>query len=331
MNKDIQAMSDYGIINGSGNVTDIGETAFGIASSEKYGAMTAKNKAFENFDAKHFKQQAIAAYLADHKMDPKVADNVSKATNAVEKEMNRLGLTEDATPEQIAGAVAAMGATNYSSSKSLNFLGMNMNMGLGGDGSSRIDTQGGEKTSIDNTTTLAEGIRESIGHLKQLHTTGKFDSQIAAYEKMKRKKFDPNSQESWQDLTEYVHNSDMANSMKQDFFGHMAAVLGEDGAAMAGMIAGGFAVNGMFGNPAGKTWRGFKKAGGKIKESFSSRSHNEPVNETTNSSGYHQNPETHKGVNNEPSHINSPSNEMPNSTTKAGGGAVLVLVHNIWH
>jgi hypothetical protein len=172
MNKDIQAMSDYGIINGSGNVTDVGETAFGIASSEKYGAMTAKNKAFENFDAKHFKQRAIETYMEKHHMNKNNLDDINKASHAVEKEMNRLGLTEDATPEQIAGAVAAMGATNYSSSKSLNFLGMNMNMGLGGDGSSRIDTQGGEKTSISNTTEVSSGRKETLfNDVKELVNT----------------------------------------------------------------------------------------------------------------------------------------------------------------
>jgi hypothetical protein len=65
-----------------------------------------------------------------------------------------------------------MGATNYSSSKSLNFLGMNMNMGLGGDGSSRIDTQGGEKTSISNTTEVSSGRKETLfNDVKELVNT----------------------------------------------------------------------------------------------------------------------------------------------------------------
>jgi hypothetical protein len=45
-------------------------------------------------------------------------------------------------------------------------------MGLGGDGSSRIDTQGGEKTSISNTTEISSGRKETLfNDVKELVNT----------------------------------------------------------------------------------------------------------------------------------------------------------------
>jgi hypothetical protein len=383
MNKDIQAMSDYGIINGSGNVTDVGETAFGIASSEKYGAMTAKNKAFENFDAKHFKQRAIETYMEKHHMNKNNLDDINKASHAVEKEMNRLGLTEDATPEQIAGAVAAMGATNYSSSKSLNFLGMNMNMGLGGDGSSRIDTQGGEKTSISNTTEVSSGRKETLfNDVKELVNTNP-QARVA----LMAAKTDKEAAEILAGFDAAKWGSDLKNvtamggiigikktldalgiEADTETMGLAGGVAGGIFAGAGGMMAlekmtkdggkylkaddeflGGFErkadgyydnkgnmvfdkegylmdSRGRVANPnygkgvVSRTASGTWNALAGTSEDFTQVDTSKPLNQSTNGSTNQYDTPHNQGVGNN-SHVNPPSNNMSNSTTKSGGGA----------
>ncbi|MBE0496856.1 MAG: hypothetical protein IBX45_10620, partial [Campylobacterales bacterium] len=60
------------------------------------------------------------------------------------------------------GAIAGLGATNFSASRSVNFMGMNMNVGLSHDGSSRIDSSVGESTTSNNLTQSASGGRTDL-------------------------------------------------------------------------------------------------------------------------------------------------------------------------
>ena len=159
MNQDVAAMQEYGMVSNQGSVTNLGDAAFGVAAHEKHGAMSQKVEAFKNFNREDFKKRAVESYMLKHGLDSNNSEHAKQANDAVEKGMNEVGLIAGASPQQVAGAIAGLGATNFSASRSVNFMGMNMNMGLSHDGSTRIDSSVGEQTAKNNLTSTTEGTK----------------------------------------------------------------------------------------------------------------------------------------------------------------------------
>jgi len=234
MNKDIEAMEEYNIADSSGHITDSGKTALGIGSYEKYGAMNAKTKSFGNFDRKHFKDRAVAGYMEKH---PGISKE--EAEKQVEENMNKTGLVEGASSEQIAGAIAGMGATNFASSKSLNFMGMNLNMGLGIDGSSRISGQVGENLLNDQTTTTKKGHSTQINEGTTYNSGAQWANAVTALKA--RGNANPSEQEikdylkGEQRLTDVNSNflSKVGNNLKDFFKDDLGLDMTEEQALMA--------------------------------------------------------------------------------------------------
>lgn len=129
------------ILDSNGNLTTFGQETLSVSSAEKYGASSAKTTAFGNINREKLLRESASALSKKEKISKE------EALKKVDSALNDMGFKDDSSASGVAGAFAAMGATNFASSRSLNIAGMNVQMGVDASGNSRTFIDG--KTGFD--------------------------------------------------------------------------------------------------------------------------------------------------------------------------------------
>ncbi|MFA6195365.1 MAG: conjugal transfer protein TraG N-terminal domain-containing protein [Sulfurimonas sp.] len=162
----VEANKKAGFIDDSGNVTDRGMRAFAISPTEMAAQLGVKESVLFGDDAgKNVVEQLRTTGI-----------KAGKSEKDINAALHAVGLTDEngenaASGLDLVGALAKMGAMNYSSSKALSFMGMTMSANIDGQGSAKVvKADGGNAVSM--TDSMESGKKETFNNdVKQLNNT----------------------------------------------------------------------------------------------------------------------------------------------------------------
>ena len=301
------------ILDSNGNLTGFGQETLAVASAEKYGASSAKTTAFGNINREKLLRESAAALAEKEKISQ------SDALRKVDSALNDMGFKADSSASDVAGAFAAMGATNFASSRSLNIAGMNVQMGVDASGNARTFIDGktgydvGHNENSQNVTKKGEVIDSGQGvaaaafaynmanpnHKVKMNQDGTID-------------YKNTSKENLAHFMQNIQNKDFTEESKRALIGEVVAGI-SDATGLSpdeAMALGGATVVGLF---AGKPiYNGLKSVG------KNSPSNKQPVQKTSDSNdGGHA-----QGTENE-SHVNPFHDDIKNYTEQYGASKEL--------
>ncbi len=144
--ENIKQATKQGLLDNAGNLEDLGKTAYAIPIAENVAKVATKAKVLSNEQTRNDLisqlEEGITMNLTGSQREGESAEGhqlrLETNRNKAKEAVAATGLSDAKNGEDVASAIAAMGAMNYASANTLNIAGANVNLGIDAGGNVRV-------------------------------------------------------------------------------------------------------------------------------------------------------------------------------------------------